>query len=33
MDDQKRQIYNRYGSVGLQIAEQFGEEVINSLIA
>eukprot|EP00116_Pleurobrachia_bachei_P010435 sb/3470697/ len=26
MDEQKRQIYDRYGSVGLQIAEQFGEE-------
>ena len=25
-DEQKRLIYDRYGSVGLQIAEQFGEE-------
>ena len=31
MDENKRRIYNQYGSLGLKLAEQIGEEVIHDL--
>lgn len=33
MDEKKRQIYDSYGSVGLQIADQIGEENIQAYMA
>ena len=31
MDERKRKIYDDYGTTGLKIAEQFGEEVSHTL--
>jgi len=29
-DDMKRSIYDRYGSIGIYVAEQFGDENVNT---